>query len=76
MLLLCLAAFANVLMVLQDNRNLNGQTAIYDSYVGFGPANALIHAYLTGLGDFNKDYYSEGNSTTVWIFFLLATVIV
>ena len=76
MLLLCLAAFANCLMVLNDNRILNGQNAIYDDLVGFGPANALIHAYLTGMGDFNKDYYSEGNAVVVWIFFLMATVLV
>lgn len=36
----------------------------------------MIHAYLTGLGDFNKDNYSETNQVTVWIFFLIATVIV
>lgn len=38
--------------------------------------DAFIHAYLTGLGDFGKDNYSAMNGTTVWIFFLLATVIV
>jgi len=36
----------------------------------------MIHAYLTGLGDFNKDNYSAANNVTVWIFFLMATVIV
>ena len=40
------------------------------------PFDAMIHAYLTGLGDFNKDNYSEANSVTVWIFFLGATIIV
>jgi TRAP-type C4-dicarboxylate transport system permease large subunit len=44
--------------------------------VGFQLADAVIHAYLTGLGDFNKDNYSGGNKVTVWIFFLIATVIV
>ena len=76
MLLLCLAAFANCLMVLNDNRIANEQNPIYDDLVGFGPANALIHAYLTGMGDFNKDFYSEGNAVVVWIFFLMATVLV
>lgn len=76
MLLLCLAAFANVIMVLNTNRKITDGTPIFDSYIGFGPIDALIHAYLTGLGDFNKDYYSESNATTVWIFFLVATVLV
>jgi hypothetical protein len=76
MLALCLAAFANCIIVLNNNREINDQTPIFDSYVGWGPADALIHAYLTGLGDFNKDNYSEGNSIVVWIFFLSATVLV
>ena len=74
MLFLCIAAFANVLMVLQDNRP--DGSPIYDDNVGFGPADALIHAYLTGLGDFSKDNYSNGDAVAVWIFFLLATLIV
>ena len=74
MLFLCIAAFANVLMVLQDNRP--DGSPIYDDNVGFGPADALIHAYLTGLGDFSKDGYSGGDEVAVWIFFLLATLIV
>ena len=40
------------------------------------PLDAVIHAYLTGLGDFNKDNYSEHNGLTVWMFFLMATFIV
>jgi len=36
----------------------------------------MIHAYLTGLGDFNKDTYSAENSLVVWIMFILATIIV
>lgn len=76
MLLICLAAFANCIIVLQKNREINGQDPIFDSYVGLEWANALIHAYLTGLGDFNKDYYSSGNSVTMWILFLGATVLV
>ena len=28
------------------------------------------------MGDFNKDNYSEGNALVVWIFFLMATVLV
>ena len=35
-----------------------------------------MHAYLTGLGDFEKDAYSEEDPFIVWIFFLLATFIV
>jgi hypothetical protein len=28
------------------------------------------------MGDFNKDYYSDGNAVVVWVFFLMATVLV
>jgi len=76
MLCLCLAAFASCIIVLNNNRTLHGENAIFTSYVGWGPADALIHAYLTGLGDYNKDTYSEGDAIAVWIFFLGATIIV
>ena len=75
MLFICIAAFANVLMVLDHNRTKE-EGPIYEPVLGFEPADALIHAYLTGLGDFNKDYYSNGDKVAVWIFFLLATLIV
>ena len=35
-----------------------------------------MHAYLTGLGDFEKDTYSEEDAFVVWMFFLMATFIV
>jgi len=52
MLFLCLAGFANIMMVVNNNRILNGTDSVFTDFVGWGPANALIHAYLTGLGDF------------------------
>lgn len=78
MLVLCLAAFANCIIVLQNNREITGtsEDPIFDPYTGWEPFDAMIHAYLTGLGDFNKDYYSEQNRVFMWIFFLIATVIV
>lgn len=36
----------------------------------------MIHAYLTGLGDFNKDNYSISDDVIVWVMFLLATFLV
>jgi hypothetical protein len=86
MLFLCLAGFANIMMVVNNNRTLNGTDSLFLDVVGWGPANALIHAYLTGLGDFNKDTYviynddgsiaAGDNNITVWIFFLGATFLV
>ena len=79
MLLMVLVAFANCIMVLQLNRHDSTSEEIppiFDGYTNIIPFDAIIHAYLTGLGDFNKDNYSEHNGTIVWIFFLMATVIV
>jgi hypothetical protein len=82
MLIIALGAFANIIFVLNINRKDSACTddpscgPIYDSVVGFAPIDALIHAYLTGLGDFNKDNYSSENSAVVWVMFILATIIV
>jgi hypothetical protein len=76
MLIISLLAFANIIFVLNWNRIKDGQDEIYDSLIGIPPIDAIIHAYLTGLGDFNKDNYSADNSRVVWIMFILATVIV
>ena len=64
MLIIALSAFANIIYLLNINRINSACTddpncgPIYDSVVGFPPIDAMIHAYLTGLGDFNKDNYS------------------
>ena len=76
MLIISLMAFANIIFVLNANRIHDDQDAIFDPLVGIPPLDAIIHAYLTGLGDFNKDFYSEDNARIVWIMFILATIIV
>jgi hypothetical protein len=64
MLIIAIGAFANIIFILNINRGDHSCThdpecgPIYDSVIGFAPIDALIHAYLTGLGDFNKDNYS------------------
>ena len=75
MMAMCLFAFASVIIVLQHNRS-DDVEPIFDPFTGVQLVDAVIHAYLTGLGDFNKDNYSEMNDDAVWIFFLIATVIV
>jgi len=76
MLLISLSAFANIIFVLNQNRIHDDTPVIFDSLIGIPPLDAMIHAYLTGLGDFNKDTYSDDNSRVVWIMFILATIIV
>lgn len=76
MLIISLMAFANIIFVLNANRLHEDKDPIFDALVGIPPVDAIIHAYLTGLGDFNKDFYSEDNSRVVWIMFILATIIV
>mmetsp|Transcript_26943 Transcript_26943/g.19397 ORF Transcript_26943/g.19397 Transcript_26943/m.19397 type:complete len:303 (+) Transcript_26943:5575-6483(+) len=75
MLLFCLAAFANCLMILDNNRD-NPDEKNIAPYTGSFVFDAMIHAYLTGLGDFNKDNYSLSDDVVVWIMFLLATFLV
>ena len=36
----------------------------------------MIHAYLMGLGDFNRDTYSSKDARVIWIMFIMATLIV
>ena len=36
----------------------------------------MLHAYLTGLGDFRTDSYEQNNSGVTWFMFLLATIVV
>jgi hypothetical protein len=82
MLIIALASFANVIFILNLNRLENGCGdgndcgPIYEDLVGVPPVDALIHSYLTGLGEFGKDNYSMENSWTVWVMFILATLIV
>mmetsp|Transcript_220 Transcript_220/g.321 ORF Transcript_220/g.321 Transcript_220/m.321 type:complete len:252 (-) Transcript_220:468-1223(-) len=76
MLLISLFAFANIIFVLNKNRIVDDQAPIFEPLIGIAPIDAIIHAYLTGLGDFGKDNYSEDNSMVVWIMFILATLIV
>jgi hypothetical protein len=75
MLLMVLLAFMNSIMVLQLNRG-EDVAPIFESFTNFIPLDAIIHAYLTGLGDFGKDNYAEHNGFVVWMFFLVATFIV
>jgi len=76
MLMITICAFANIIFVLNANRIKNGESPIFEDAIGIPPVDAIIHAYLTGLGEFGKDDYSEHNSRIVWIMFILATVIV
>merc|ERR1712087_1073167 len=73
-----LFGFANCITVLQLNRKYHEDEVepVYEPFTEYPLFDSFIHAYLTGLGDFNKDTYSEHNATTVWIFFLITTVIV
>lgn len=76
MLIISLGAFANIIFVLNANRIQKGEPVIFDPLVNVAPIDALIHSYLTGLGDFNKDNYSAEDGPSVWVMFILATVIV
>jgi len=77
MLIISLSAFANIIFLLNLNRMEQGhEEPIYENLIGFGPLDAMIHAYLMGLGDFNRDTYSSENARVIWIMFILATIIV
>ena len=81
MLIMVLVAFANCLTVLELNRHSHSKheryhPPIFDDHTSLHFFDAMIHSYLTGLGDFNSDNYSEKDALEVWIFFLVATFIV
>jgi len=76
MLIIALSAFANIIFLLNINRMEQGGDPLYESLIGIAPLDAMIHAYLMGLGDFNRDTYSSENAKVVWIMFILATIIV
>lgn len=74
MFVISLAAFANVIFILNLNRAAGD--SLYEPLIGVAPIDAMIHAYLTGLGDFNDQNYSSENATVVWVMFIVATLIV
>jgi len=76
MLFIAIGAFANIVLVLNLNRVASETDPIIDSRIGVGPIDALLHAYLTGLGEFGMDNYSTENGNVTWFMFILATLIV
>jgi hypothetical protein len=73
-------AFANIVMILQNNRSdsskNNADEQLFSVYTGIAPVDAMIHAYLTGLGDFNYGNYDAQNGEVMWLYFLGATFLV
>ena len=64
-LMLSLAAFANIIYILNINHeeefqcDVDGEAcdAIYETAFGNQLLDSMLHAYLTGLGDFRTDTY-------------------
>lgn len=89
-LLISLLAFANIIFILNINRNedmnctyLDEKTekmtscdSIYDGIFGNGGLDSTVHAYLLGLGEFQVDNYAHTNQGPIWFFFLVATILV
>jgi len=75
MLFVCIAGFACIIMVLNFNRN-DDDAPIYEDVIGNPALDTLIHSWLTGLGEYGKDDYAEKNATSMWIYFVLATVMI
>ena len=91
MLILIICAYANFFFIVNLNTPSNPNFVkqhdedldFEDEYtyinpkVGIKVVDALIAAYLMGLGDFVYDNYIYGHSSVlVWIFFLTATFII
>jgi hypothetical protein len=72
---LLIAAFANVFMVLNYNRDPD--EAIYETYVDSAWVNSILHTYMTGLGEFGgSQFYSSENKVTLWFLFFMATFLI
>jgi len=76
MLMVCLGCFSNVLMILDLNREMGGTDTIVENFTGYGVLNGLLHAYMTGLGEFQYENYSTMDKGTIWVFFLIATLMI
>jgi hypothetical protein len=77
MLFLVLAGFGNILLVLSFNRDpTTHDDDLFSDFVGVGPINALLHSWLTGLGEFGFDNFSTTNAGTTWFMFFLATIVI
>lgn len=84
MLILCLFMFGNTTLILNQNR----YDVMVDEGDGeytpawlvgghFGPAyvDAVVDQYMLGLGEFQMDYYNDGDSYILWILFIMSTFI-
>lgn len=76
MLFLCLAAFSNILIILQSNREENSIEGVYDDALNNTIMSSLLNSYLTGLGEFQYDNYSEDHEYFTWGAFILATFVI
>ena len=76
MLFIVFIAFGNCIIILNKNRADQENDALYPNYIGLPAFDALINAYMLGLGDFNYDNYNSTNKYFVWIFFLASTFLV
>jgi len=84
MLMLCLFMFGNTTLILNQNRYdvmVDDGSGEYEPawLVGghFGPAyvDAVVDQYMLGLGEFQMDYYNDGDSYILWILFIMSTFI-
>ena len=76
MLFISISAFANIIYLLNFNREENDYAPIYANLVGWGVFDSLMHSYITSLGTFETANYSEEDAVMIWIAFLFASFIV
>jgi uncharacterized membrane protein len=77
MLLICVAAFATTTFIFNKNRiDTDDNSSLYMTAFNWSPADVMLGSWLTGLGDFRYDNYSNENAVPIWIIFILATIII
>lgn len=66
--------FANATMILDQTRSQTNAGLINQEVLGIPIVDSFIRSYLLGIGDFGTDNYN--GQVQVWVFFLMATLII
>ena len=76
-LVICIGMFSNPMLLLDRSRTNSGidDKPINEEVLGLPFVDSFLRSYLVGLGEFGMDNFSEHDQYLVWIFFILATLI-
>ena len=70
-----LICFGNGIMVLNQQRDYrDDDNSLYPKEVGTEPMDALLHIFISSMGEFSSDNYTlDERERVIWIFFIVST---